>query len=490
MTETSSPPIQREATAPVERLRGMQDVGPAAYLARRSVLDRLLDVLRRHGYQLVETPVLEPTELFLRKSGAERIAQMYAVTYRNREIALRPEHTVSILRYYVESCQNEPLPLRFAYAGPVFRYERPQAGRSRQFTEVGCELLGAPGPSGDAEVIHLAAEVLDAVGIRPRIVVGHVGIVLDFLGRLPLRQRVRDWLLWSMERLRKGQPVDLEPELAGLTGSERLAGLYQELGASLRDVSGEQLERWVLAILRETGVHVAGGSRTPEEIVSGVLAKLNRSHDTEDVRRSFAFVRDLAAIHGPPSEALPALRALIERHALDPSPIAQLETVLDLLAAYGLERHQIELSPGMARGLHYYTGVLFEVYALDQPSLQLCGGGRYDDLAQVLGARTPLPACGFSCGLERIAEAAHVPEPARPAATLVAPAAPEALPQAVRVAESLRASGDVVELDVRSRSASANRRYARRRGFHRLVLVTADGARHEDVISDRESTDG
>ncbi len=483
MTEVRTVSSQRETAAPLERLRGMQDVGPEAYRARRQVLDRLLEVLRHHGYRLIETPVLEPTELFLRKSGAERIAQMYAVMYRNREIALRPEHTASVLRYYVESLQTEPLPLRLSYAGPVFRYERPQAGRSRQFTEVGCELLGAPGPAGDAEVIHLAAEVLDVVGIRPRIVVGHVGIVLDFLSRLPLRQRVRDWLLWSMERLRKGQEVELEPELASLTGSERLANLYQKLGAALREVSGTELERWVLAILQETGVQVAGGSRTPEEIVSGVLAKLTRSHDTDDLRRSFAFVRDLAAIHGPPDEAIPALRALIERHGLDPSPMTQLESVLDLLAAYGIERDRIELSPGMARGLHYYTGVLFEVYAADQPSLQLCGGGRYDDLAQVFGARAPLPACGFSCGLERIAEAASLPEPAAPEVTLVAPAAPEALARAAGVAESLRAAGEVVELDVRNRSAGANRRYARRRGIHRLVLVYPDGRVQTETIS-------
>ena len=483
MTGTQVVPAPREATAPIERLRGMQDISPETYRIRHQVLSRLIEVLKHHGYRLIETPVLESTDLFLRKSGAERIAQMYAVTYRNREIALRPEHTASVLRYYVESLQTEPLPLRLAYAGPVFRYERPQASRSRQFTEVGCELLGAPGPAADAEVIHLAAEVLDAVGIAPRIVLGHVGIVLDFLSRLPLRQRVRDWLLWTMERLRKGQPVELEPELAGLTGSERLATTYQELGTSLRDVPREQLERWVFAILQETGVQVTGGSRTPEEIVSGVLAKLSRIHDADDIRRSFAFVRDLAAIHGPPDEAIPALRALIAQHGLDSSPIVQLEVVLELLAAYGIGRDRIELSPGMARGLHYYTGVLFEVYAADQPSLQLCGGGRYDDLAQVLGARTPLPACGFSGGLERIAEAAGLQAPSEPEVTLVAPTSLGALAQAAAVAESLRAAGQVVELDVRNRSAGANRRYARRRGIRRLVLVSPDGEVQSELLA-------
>ncbi|MCS7050730.1 MAG: ATP phosphoribosyltransferase regulatory subunit, partial [Thermomicrobium sp.] len=98
-----------ETPPPLERLRGMHDVDPQSLRRRRTVLRRIFHILERHGYEAIETPILESTELFLRKSGPERIAQLYAFTFRNREIALRPEHTASVLRYYVENRQHEPL---------------------------------------------------------------------------------------------------------------------------------------------------------------------------------------------------------------------------------------------------------------------------------------------------------------------------------------------------------------------------------------------
>lgn len=485
MTSSVSP----ENVQPLERLRGMYDVPPPRHRRQQAVLRRIVHLLERHGYEFVETPILEPTELFLRKSGPERIAQLYAFTHRNRDIALRPEHTASILRYYVEARQNEALPLRFAYVGPVFRYERPQAGRMRQFTEVGCELLGAPGAAGDAEVIHLAVEVVESLGITPQIVIGHVGIVLDYLQRLPLRQRARDWLLWTMERLRKGHHVDVTIELAGLAEDGHLAKISQELREKLRPLAPEELERLVLALLHEVGVQFSASSRPPEEIVRGVLAKLERGTDSATLERAFAFVRELATISGTPDEVLPELRRVIDRYGLDPRPLEQIENVLHLLAAYDLSLERVTLSPGMARGLHYYTGILFEIYAVQDPNLQLCGGGRYDDLAQLLGARSPLPACGFSGGLERLTDLATLPTPTLAPKVLVAARTADALPQAQRVAEDLRAQGAVVELDVRLRSASANRRYARRRGFLQLVLVDVSGSAQRIDLRSEEGCD-
>lgn len=453
----------------------MFDVPPAEYVTRQAVLDQLLTTFDRHGYRSVDTPVVEPTELFLRKSGGERVAQMYAFNYRDREIALRPEHTASILRLYAEELQSAPLPLRLAYAGPVFRYEKPQAGRTRQFTEVGCELLGAAGPAGDAEVVHLALEGLATVGITGRLVLGHIGIVHDFLNRLPLRQRARDWLIWSMERLRKGQEVDLETELAGLVTGGKLAELFTEMQDRLRDVPPSQLEHWVLAVLGEVGINMQGGTRSPEDIVAGVIAKMNRQSDEDDVRRAFDFIRELVTVHGTPGEVLPAVRELIRRHDLHDEPIAQIEQVLDLLAAYGHPIDNIELNLGLGRGLHYYTGMLFEIYAPNRRSLQLCGGGRYDDLARILGARQALPACGFSYGLERIVEVAGTEVQPAPVDLLVVPATADAAAAAIRFSQERRAAGQRVELDVRGRSVQANRRYAIRQGIAEMAVVDAEG---------------
>lgn len=433
----------------LERLRGMPDIDPDSFDTLQLVRRQLLNTMALHGYRQVDTPIVEPTELFLRKSGGERIAQMYAFHYRERDIALRPEHTASVLRMYVESLQANPLPLRLAYAGPVFRYEKPQAGRTRQFTEVGCELLGAEGPAADAEVIHLALEGLAANAINGHLVLGHVGLVLDYLNRLPLRQRARDWLVWSMERVRKGRDVDLDSDIAGLVSGDRLSTLFDQMGETLSQVPADQLQSWVLGVLQEVGVQTQGGTRTPEEIVSGVIAKMSRHSDETHVRRAFDFIQELAQIHGSPEDVIPELRSLVHRHELADEPITRIERVLHLLEAYGHDTSRFELNPGLGRGLHYYTGMLFEIYGDYATRGQLVGGGRYDDLAQTLGARQPLPACGFTFGLERVVEAVQPFDPTERLVNLVVPETPSALSQAIRHAEALRRQGDIVELDVR-----------------------------------------
>jgi histidyl-tRNA synthetase len=459
----------------------MNDLDTATVIARQSLLDAINGVFARHGYQPVDTPILEQTEVFLRKSGGERVAQMYAVNYRDREISLRPEFTASILRHYVEYKQSSPSPVRLSYAGPVFRYERPQAGRSRQFTEVGCELLGASGAVADAEVIHLALEGLASIGISGKLVVGHIGVVLDFLSRLPLRQRARDWLIWSMERLRKGQAIDVDDEIAGLVSGDQLSTIFGQMRDTLREIPAEQLEGWVLAVLHEVGLQMDGGTRSPEEVVTGIIAKMNQSSDAADVRRAFGFIHELVQIQGAPGTVLRELRGLVARHGLTEEPIAEIERTLELLDAYGSPTDQVELNLGMGRGLHYYTGILFEIYDPQYPWLQLCGGGRYDELAQSLGARQPTPACGFSYGLERLLEVSGRAEPVPVPHVLVMPKDADSLVAAVRKAESLRATGAIVELDVRGRSETANRRYASRRGIAEVVVI--DGSNEPGVLS-------
>ena len=475
--------------APVDRLRGMADADPQTLRTRQVVQSRILHVMERHGYQMVDTPVLEHTELFLRKSGGERVAQMYAFNFRDREISLRPEYTASVLRHYVESGQSSPLPVRLCYAGPVFRYERPQAGRTRQFTDTGVELIGGQGSVADAEIIHLALEGLESVGVHGKLVLGHIGIVLDFLNRLPLRQRARDWLIWSMERLRKGQPVDVEEELPGLISRETLPGIFHEMSDSLREIPDDQLERWVLAVLHEVGVQMHGGTRDSEEIVAGVIAKMHQTSEGDDVRQASQFISELVEIRGKPETVIPELRALVQRHGLDEGPIEEIQNTLELLRAYDANVDDVELNLGLGRGLHYYTGILFEIYDPDRSWLQLCGGGRYDELAQSLGARESIPACGFSYGLERIVEASDWSEAVPVPDVLIVQADPGSAVAAARIAERRRASGEVVEIDVRGRSANASRRYAQRRGIPTIVTVDADGQQTEDMVSSRQTTE-
>src|SRR5437660_11732143 len=136
-------------------------------------------------YDGIQPSILESCGLFLLKSRDEIVSRMYSFSHWNRRLCLRPELTASVMRAFVADLQGQALPLRLHYAGPSFRYERPSRGRSRQFTQIGIELIGGSGPAADAEVLHLACAALESVGIRQyRLVIGHLGAALQLLSQL------------------------------------------------------------------------------------------------------------------------------------------------------------------------------------------------------------------------------------------------------------------------------------------------------------------
>src|SRR5579871_2117850 len=204
--------------APIQRVRGTTDVLPPEDARLRGLEASLREGFERFGYQGIQTPIIEPLELFLRKSGDEIVARMYAFSHWNRRLCLRPELTASVIRVFVDELQGHALPLRFHYAGPIFRYERPSRGRSRQFTVVGLELIGASGPAADAEVLHLACAGLAAVGItRYRLVVGHLGATLQLLAALGMTDHAQGLVLDQMEPIARGR-VDLDAAVARVSG--------------------------------------------------------------------------------------------------------------------------------------------------------------------------------------------------------------------------------------------------------------------------------
>ena len=146
----------------IDPVRGMRDVLPADLSSQIIISARLERVLAAYGYQPIDVPIVEQRDLYLRKLGEELVGKVYEFSFNGRELALRPEWTASVLRAYVGRMQDQPLPLRLRYVGPVFRNERPQRGTYRQFTQVGVELIGGPTPRGDAECIALACEGLSA----------------------------------------------------------------------------------------------------------------------------------------------------------------------------------------------------------------------------------------------------------------------------------------------------------------------------------------
>ncbi|QLH75285.1 MAG: histidine--tRNA ligase [Methanomassiliicoccales archaeon] len=167
----------------IQRPRGTRDFTPEEMETRRSYESMMRSVSMSHGFREVQTPIFEHTELFTTKSGPGIVEEMYAFKDKgDREICLRPELTASVIRFFVNDLTNYPRPLKLFYFGPCFRYERPQAGRYREFYQFGAEIIGSPTPEMDAEVIGLAASILERTGlIDYKIRVGHIGLLKGML---------------------------------------------------------------------------------------------------------------------------------------------------------------------------------------------------------------------------------------------------------------------------------------------------------------------
>ncbi len=180
--------------AKLRPVRGTHDLLPDEARGFRRVADTARAVAERYGYREMATPIFEFSEVFKRTLGDTSdivTKEMYSFTDRGgAEITLRPEGTAGVARALISGGLSQHLPLKYFYAGPMFRYERPQRGRLRQFHQIGVELLGVPEPLGDVEVIALGAAVLDALGVG-----GSVALQINSLGNAASRAAYRTVLL-------------------------------------------------------------------------------------------------------------------------------------------------------------------------------------------------------------------------------------------------------------------------------------------------------
>ena len=391
-------------TLEVQRVRGMNDALPGDDARLRALTTILRDHFERFGYRGIDTPVLENLDLFLRKSGEEVAARMYSFTHWNRKLCLRPELTASVMRAYVGHLGDRPLPGRVHYAGPTFRYEKPQRGRYRQFTQVGIECIGAAGPAADAEVLAAACGALERAGLAGfRLVLGHLGVVLQLLEQLGIDEHGQNLILGNMEALarRGADPDEVLPRILGLMGVGEAAEVDGELVDEDDDDSISLLPSLLAEFGSEGAAHVAsdllaranlmleGGSRTPEEIVSRLVAKAGRptrptgSHAPSTSSSSFsgwpARPRRRSRGSAPCSPSTSWI----------PAPLREIERALALLPSYGVSRPEVVVDLSLGRGLRYYTGLVFELHAdaVGGVSSQIGGGGRYDDLVRSLGGR-------------------------------------------------------------------------------------------------------
>ncbi|MFT6582169.1 MAG: histidyl-tRNA synthetase [Alphaproteobacteria bacterium] len=191
--------MKREPMASLQPVRGTHDLLPESMRAHRHVSEAARNIAARYGFDEMATPIFEFSQVFKRTLGDTSdivTKEMYTFTDKGgEEITLRPENTAGVARSFISGGLAQSAPLKFFYSGPMFRYERPQKGRLRQFHQIGVELIGVAGVQADLEVIACGARILDELGV-----LGKTQLELNTLGDVESRSRYRDALVAYLEK--------------------------------------------------------------------------------------------------------------------------------------------------------------------------------------------------------------------------------------------------------------------------------------------------
>ncbi|MGH2508274.1 MAG: histidine--tRNA ligase [Ktedonobacteraceae bacterium] len=472
----------------IERLRGMRDLLPDTYQQQQQVSARLQGFLSQAGYASVDVPIVERSDLFLSSFRQELWQNLYTFRLHNRDHCLRPEYTASICRLYLDQYQQQPLPLRLQYAGPIFRYETPGRGRYRQHTQLGIELFGGQTVAADAEMLQLACDALLELGVSTyRLELGHIGVASNFINRLHLDEHATYLLLSLMEQISRSE----EGEQRART---RLEALYPDdetkqapqATTSKTLTNGEQ--RYLSSLLNGLSIAFADDGHR-QEIIERFTWKMGRSEQRRQILYALEFLRELHAVAGAPPEVFTNLRNLLARYELDAAPLQELEQLVEIIEQSGVAREQIHLNLALGRGVSYYTGLVFEIHAREADGFetQICGGGRYDVLIRAIGGAQDVRACGFAFGLERL-QALLTPDPApHKHRMLVIPINQQDLPYALHIARTLRAGGQPAELEVTGHGVGAALKLADKQEIT-LVAIVGEDERNAEMVTLRNLT--
>jgi len=408
-------------------LKGFRDLMPERALRRARLVRKVEDVFRAHGYGPIDSPVLEYAEIIKGKGGGETDKEIFEFTDKGgRQVALRNDLTIPLARYVAQHQGQLIFPFRRYHVGLVFRGERPQRGRAREFLQCDADIVGPVSVAADAESLIVMASVYEALGV----------------GAVTLRvndRRILNGLLDLLDARELAVPV--------------LRALDK------REKHGEETVRREMA---EAGLK--------PEAIDRILAF------------STAGANDAAT--------LDAMEAAVQENAEALSAVAELRQVLALFSASGQRKEAIQVDPSIARGLDYYTGIVMEAQLDALPGIGSVGaGGRYDDLAG-LYTKANLPGVGFTIGITRLIDALEALEQEDgqrcPTQAMVTHGASETLPGAFAFVAALRALGIASEVYPEAKKHGQQMRYADRRGIPFVFTPNEDGSLHGKRLSDGE----
>jgi len=493
--------------APQLSISGTRDYAGDDAVALQAARDAIGATLRRYAYAAINPPILESALPFLNRSGEDIRRQMYIFADpAGQELCLRPELTIPVCRAYLRELQGKDSgrnasahEARLSYYGPAFTYEAAGAGRSRQFYQAGAEYIGAPArEAADAEIFAAALDSLQAAGLgQTAIDLGDVEIRNAFIDKLPISDKSKTRI--RRIALRNPNAAALAATAGAASAAAGETNQFGELASLLAAAEPGKAELLIREIFALADVRHVGG-RTPEEIIERLTSRT--AQQAEPISAELiAGVVALLNIRAAPEAAFKAIREHFRKFrigAID-AVLERCEKRLRYVEAYRGGAVAVQFNVGLRRGLEYYTGFLFEIYANDMRQIgHVCGGGRYDNLLEGLGASEAIPAVGFGIGLDRLLLALQKAgrrgvDDAPTADTLVVAAGKTRHEQCISAAAALRAAGWAVELDSSARDEASALRYAAKQKMSRVVFVSEselkkgqvrvrDLARREDRI--------
>ena len=389
---------------------------------RQMQMERMMEVLRRsyslYGFTPLDTPAIEASEVLLAKGGGETEKQIYRFTKGDADLSLRFDLTVPLAKYVAMNYAQLTFPFRRYQIGKVYRGERAQRGRFREFYQADIDIIGdgALDIVNEAEIPSIIYRTFTSLGLRR------------------FRIRVNNRKL--------------------LTGFYELLGLTEKSGAIMRTVDKLDKigpEKVKLILTEDDGVSAADA----EEIMSFI------------------------AITGTNAQMLEALERYRGRSATFDAGLDELNTVVGYLSAFGVPEENFAVDLTIARGLDYYTGTVYETVMLDHPEVgSICSGGRYDDLAGYYTDRK-LPGVGISIGLTRLffvlEDQGYLNDAllTAPADVLILPMTDDMAP-AISLATRLREAGIRAQLYSEKKKFKAKMAYADRLGVPYVVFLGED----------------
>jgi histidyl-tRNA synthetase len=413
-------------------LSGFMELLPEQQVLMESIMQTLRDTYSLYGFTPLDTPIIEASEVLLAKGGGETEKQIYRFSKGDSDLSLRFDLTVPLAKYVALHYGELAFPFRRYQIGKVYRGERSQRGRFREFYQADIDMIGDGklDVSNEAEMPAIIYQVFNRLGLRKfQVRVNNRKILNGFYEMLGLSKQAGD-VMRTVDKLEK-------------IGADKVKGLLMELGV-------------------------------PDEKAGEILGFIG--------------------ITGSNEQVLEALEAYRGRNELFDLGLDELKTVVKYLGGFGVPEENFAVDLTIARGLDYYTGTVYETFMVEHPEIgSICSGGRYDNLAEYYTDKI-LPGVGISIGLTRLffilneQGLLNGERNTAPADVLLLPMV-EDLSPAVELATRFRNAGVRVQLYGEQKKFKAKMNYADKIGVPFVVFLGEDEIR-EGVVACKNMKSG